>query len=167
MKKTAQLLGLVTCLLVGNAWSAETIAPAKEADIRKLLETTGALKIGTMMTDAVVKQMGESFAATRPDLSASLVDSLSADVGRVFSQGMSSKGGLMDQMVPLYHRQFTHEEIKGLLAFYQSPLGKKVSQTLPSLTQESMRLGQEWGESLAPQIEAAVRARMKKAGIDP
>ncbi|MEN9354180.1 MAG: hypothetical protein RL318_1505, partial [Fibrobacterota bacterium] len=124
MKNAVLWFGLVLCLFTGTAVSAETIAPAKEADIRKLLEATGALKIGSMMTESVVKQMGASFASSRPDLPTALVDSLSADVGRIFAQGMSSKGGLMDQMVPLYHRQFTHEEIKGLLAFYQSPLGK-------------------------------------------
>lgn len=166
MRRHALRWGLVLCLMAGAVQAAETVPPAKDADIRKLLEVTGALKIGNMMTESVVKQMSESFAASRPDFPSSLVDSLAMDVGQIFSQGISVKGGLMDQMVPLYHRQFTHEEIKGLLAFYQSPLGKKVAQTLPALTQESMKLGQEWGEALAPKIESAVHARMKQAGVE-
>lgn len=166
MRRHALRWGMVLCLMVGAVQAAETVPPAKDADIRKLLEVTGALKIGNMMTESVVKQMSESFAQSRPDFPAALVDSLAMDVSRIFSQGISVKGGLMDQMVPLYHRQFTHEEIKGLLAFYQSPLGKKVAQTLPALTQESMKLGQEWGEALGPKIESAVHARMKKAGVE-
>ena len=31
---------------------------------------------------------------------------------------------LLLKMVPIYKSQFSHEEIKGLIAFYESPLGK-------------------------------------------
>ena len=51
-------------------------------------------------------------------------------------------------MVPVYHNNFTHEEIKGLLQFYATPLGKKVIQTLPAVVQQSMAAGQNWSESM-------------------
>lgn len=167
MRRTAMLLGILLTLAGSYARAAETIPRAKEADIRRLLEATGATRIGTVMTQSVVRQMGDAFRQSRPDLPASLIDSMSQDVGKIFGEAMNVKGGLVDRMVPLYHRQFTHEEIKGMLVFYESPLGKKVAQALPVLTQESVELGQEWGESLGPQIEKAIAMRMKRAGLEP
>lgn len=167
MRCTGLLLGILLTFAAGSLRAAETIPAAKEADIRRLLEATGATRIGTVMTESVVRQMGEAFRQNRPDLPAALIDSMSLDVGRIFGEAMKAKGGLVDRMVPLYHRQFTHEEVKGMLAFYESPLGQKVAQALPSLTQESVQLGQEWGESLGPTIEKAIAARLRKAGIEP
>lgn len=166
MRRLVLLLGILA-LGVGSTWAAETIPPAKEADIRRLLEATGATRIGIVMTESVVRQMGEAFRQGRPDLPAGLIDSMSLDVGKIFGEAMKAKGGLVDRIVPLYHRQFTHEEIKGMLAFYESPLGQKVAQALPVLTQESVQLGQEWGESLGPRIEKAITQRMRKAGLEP
>jgi len=34
----------------------------------------------------------------------------------------------------LYDKYFTNEEIKGLIAFYESPIGKKTIQVLPALS---------------------------------
>lgn len=167
MRRTAMLLGILLTLVGSYARAAERISPAKETDIRRLLEATGATRIGTVMTQSVVRQMGDAFRQSRPDLPAGLIDSMSQDVGKIFGEAMNVKGGLVDRMVPLYHRQFTHEEIKGMLVFYESPLGKKVAQALPVLTQESVELGQEWGESLGPQIEKAIAVRMKRAGLEP
>lgn len=167
MRRKAMLLGILLTLAGSYACAAESIPRAKEVDIRRLLEATGATRIGTVMTQSVVRQMGDAFRQSRPDLPASLIDSMSQDVGKIFGEAMNAKGGLVDRMVPLYHRQFTHEEIKGMLVFYESPLGKKVAQALPVLTQESVELGQEWGESLGPQIEKAIAMRMKRAGLEP
>ncbi len=167
LRRTAWMFGLLFTLTAGTLRAAERIPPAKEADIRRLLVATGATRIGTVMTQSVVRQMGEAFRQSRPDLPVSLIDSMSFDVGKIFGEAMEIKGGLVDRMVPLYHRQFTHEEIKGMLVFYESPLGQKVAQALPVLTQESVQLGQEWGESLGPKIEKAIAQRMKMAGLEP
>lgn len=44
---------------------------------------------------------------------------------------------------PLYDKFFTESELQDLLAFYKSPTGQKLNQTLPQMTTESIRLAQE------------------------
>ncbi|NRB08638.1 MAG: DUF2059 domain-containing protein [Richelia sp.] len=40
----------------------------------------------------------------------------------------------------LYSKDFTNEEIKGLIAFYETPLGRKTISVMPKLLQESILL---------------------------
>jgi len=59
---------------------------------------------------------------------------------------------LLQMSVPIYAKHYTHDEIKALLAFYNTPLGKKMIEVAPIITQESMVAGQKWGEKLGEDI---------------
>lgn len=56
--------------------------------------------------------------------------------------------GLYEKLADLYMTEFTHDEIKELVAFYHTDLGKKLAQKQLSLTQKGMMLGQSWGMEL-------------------
>lgn len=73
---------------------------------------------------------------------------------------------LVDLIIPVYHNHFTHDEIKKLISFYKSPIGTKVIAVMPGLVQESMSVGQRWGQSLGPQIQRRVLERFKAEGVD-
>lgn len=55
---------------------------------------------------------------------------------------------LYDKLADLYMTEFTQEEIKELVAFYNTDLGKKLADKQLSLTQKGMMLGQSWGMEL-------------------
>jgi hypothetical protein len=46
----------------------------------------------------------------------------------------------------MYDANFSADEIKQLVVFYQSPVGRKIVVQLPQLTQQMMAMGQSWGE---------------------
>lgn len=50
---------------------------------------------------------------------------------------------LKDKMAAIYANEFTEDELKQITIFYNSPVGQKVGQKLPSLTQRAMMVGQE------------------------
>ena len=52
---------------------------------------------------------------------------------------------LYSQMADIYMAEFTHDEIKDLIAFYQTALGRKLATKQMTLTQKGMGLGQKWG----------------------
>ncbi|MDR0642848.1 MAG: DUF2059 domain-containing protein [Treponema sp.] len=58
----------------------------------------------------------------------------------------------VDLFIPVYDKYFTHDEIKGLIQFYESPIGKKLLAVTPLITQDSYGIGQAWGEKLARDI---------------
>lgn len=59
---------------------------------------------------------------------------------------------LLDMMVPIYDKYYTHDDIRELIKFYESPVGKKMVETMPLLLQESMQAGQEWGRALSEKM---------------
>jgi len=53
--------------------------------------------------------------------------------------------GLYGKMADLYMEEFTQDEIKELVAFYNTDLGKKLAEKQLGLTQKAMMFGQSWG----------------------
>ena len=52
---------------------------------------------------------------------------------------------LYAKMAGLYMAEFTQDEIKELVAFYNTDLGKKLAEKQLGLTQKAMMFGQSWG----------------------
>jgi len=59
---------------------------------------------------------------------------------------------LMDMIVPIYDRHFSEEDVDGMLAFYRSPIGQRVTKALPEITAESQEAGKEWGQRLGKKV---------------
>jgi uncharacterized protein len=124
------------------------IAPEKEKDIRRLLELVG--------TKALMAQaMGEMEKATRPEIESSLpVGEYREKLIEVFFAKFRQKFDLqkmVDLAVPIYDKYFSLEEVKGLIRFYETPLGQKSVSVLPQLTAELMNEGRQVGEDAARQ----------------
>lgn len=52
---------------------------------------------------------------------------------------------LYASMAEIYMAEFTHDEIKELLKFYSTPVGKKIADKTSILSQKGMVAGQAWG----------------------
>lgn len=59
---------------------------------------------------------------------------------------------LREKLVPIYQRHFTEQDVRGLLKFYRSPLGKKLLLEQPSIMDEVMQMGQQWGQQRAREM---------------
>ena len=57
---------------------------------------------------------------------------------------------LFDQLAVVYMESFTEAELDGILAFYATPVGQKMTSELPVIMQKSMQIGQQWGMKLQP-----------------
>jgi hypothetical protein len=143
--------------------AADDLTPQKRADIERLLEMTGATRIGTQMATLSAAHMVQSLKASHPEIPQKALEALPAEVGAVFEANI---GTFVTSIIPLYHRYFTAEEIKGMIAFYSTDLGRKAISAMPGLLSESMMIAQEWGKSVEPAIAERVRARLKREGVD-
>ncbi|MEP1488914.1 MAG: DUF2059 domain-containing protein [Algibacter sp.] len=52
---------------------------------------------------------------------------------------------LYSKMAKLYMEEFTRDDIKELVKFYNTDLGKKLAEKQLGLTQKAMSFGQSWG----------------------
>ena len=60
---------------------------------------------------------------------------------------------------PIYADTFTHEEIKALIAFYESPLGRRLVAATPGLIQRCTLAGQAWGAATGARIMKDLAAK--------
>ena len=166
MKNIVRMLCVLLLAFAAPSHAGDALTPEKQADIQRLLQVTGAMDIGQIFSKAVVQQMTEAIKKARPDVPAKMFDVVAEEVNKTIAESMVAKGGFVDQVVPVYHKYFSHEEIKALVAFYQTPVGKKAVTVMPRMVQESMVIGQQWGQGLGPVIQQRIRARLKQEGVE-
>ena len=56
---------------------------------------------------------------------------------------------LYSDLADIYMKEFTHEDVKELVAFYKTDLGKKLASKQGLLAQKGMSAGQSWGMDLS------------------
>jgi len=121
------------------------IDPAKEADIRRLMDMVGIKKVMTDTMESMTQGLRPVLSNSLPpgDYRDKLIDLFFAKF-----QSKADMAQLLELSIPLYDKYFSHEEIKSLLAFYATPAGQKSITALPQLTAELRETGRKWGEKL-------------------
>lgn len=129
----------------GAAETKPAIDPAKAADIRRLLDLVGTKEL-------MQQSFGGSMSQIKPLVTRSLPPGEYREkLVDLFFERFQSKVDLeqfMNMAVPVYDKYFSSEEIKQLMKFYETPIGKKSISVLPQLTNELRDMGQQWGADL-------------------
>ena len=60
---------------------------------------------------------------------------------------------LVKVYVPIYQKHLTLDDLKKIVAFYESPAGKKLGAVTPAITMEGMTAGQQLGMELVTLIQ--------------
>ena len=80
-------------------------------------------------------------------------------------EGMGARvNEIVDEITALYARTFSVEELNAITAFYRSPVGQKFLLKLPAITQESMVIGQKFGQSVAGEMQGRIVEELRKRG---
>ncbi len=140
MKKFSMLL-VSTLFFIISVWSSPILVEASEAEkvAHELLEVSGVSKMGVQITAQLIKHQRKNM----PDIP----EQFWTDVA-----GTLKSDGLDKKMVAVYLKHFNIEEMKTIVAFYKTTVGKKYLQKLPEITQESMAVGRVWNRELGAQI---------------
>jgi hypothetical protein len=139
MKTFARLALALTVILALAGPAAAAVDPKKTADIKKLLVLTGSGNLGKQVATALIGQFKTQFPNAPAGFWESFADEIKADE-------------LIALLVPVYERNISHEDIKAIIKFYESPAGKRFAAKQPQITQESMAVGQKWGQELGARV---------------
>jgi len=117
--------------------SAEKVNPEKEAAIRHLLELTDESKMGQKIGEYVIAQVRDGMSNRMPaDKLAKFMETFT----QKFNQS-ASPSAITNELVLIYARQLTQEDIQALVRFYETPAGQRVMKAMPLIAQESQRDG--------------------------
>lgn len=139
------------------ATSAAQPSAAKLAKIRELINLTGGPRIAVDMMKsqtASIKKLMPFPPAAQDDFEKEFLASIDIN-------------DLVDLVVPIYDRHLSEEDVDGMLAFYRSPVGRRVIKVLPEITAESGKAGQEWGQGLGAKVGRKIGEKLDHGDYGP
>ena len=109
------------------------IDPAKDADIHALLDLVGARDLVQESVNMTAEQYREKLLASVPnnERGQGFVNAVISDYEKRFDVDQ-----VTEQIVSIYDKHYSEDEIKGLLQFYGSPLGQKVAAESSKVSRE-------------------------------
>ena len=147
MKKNLLLTALF--IIIASSCSFAQNNASYRSSLKQLMQLSGAE--GTYK--GVISQMITLFKQQQPSVPAAFWDEFSLEMNKV------AIDQVVDLILPAYQKHLTEEEIKGVIAFYKTPVGKKYASKTPVITQESMIAGQVWGKTLGEKVIKRLREK--------
>jgi hypothetical protein len=152
MNATLRILLLLS--IVSSAFADD---PSSQKAAEAILEATnaaGAMKAGFLATiDPMIANMKQQ----------GMPDAAGTEIRIAMTEWFDQEikwSDIKPKLVELYVQEFTGPELNELLAFYQTPLGKKAIVKLPVIMRQGSMIGQEYAaknqESLKQKIQAIV-----------
>lgn len=117
----------------------------KISNIKKLLDVTGSRSLSRK----IITQLINSFKSEYPQVPAKFWDAFIDEI---------KPEEMVDEYIPIYSKYFTNEEIKGIISFYETPLGKKTLTVIPQISQESTTIGIKYGRQAAERVLEKLKA---------
>jgi|SRR5437773_12190288 len=142
------ILSLLLCAfsVTDRAQTSSDTPPTKE-DVLKFMDLMHLRSTLVQYFDGIGKQArvgaAEGFRQKVPDASPEQL----AEVDK-FADGIFKDmpiGEMLDAMVPIYQKHLSKGDLESILAFYSSPVGRKLLREQPAMMQESMEVGGKIG----------------------
>ena len=162
LQRAARPVAVVAALaaFAPPAYAQPKPSPAAMATAHELIKITGASTLFNPLIAGVIEQAKLLFLQQNPGLTKDL-NEVAAKLRVEYAPRLSD---LTNHVARLYVQRFSESELKQLLVFYQSPLGKKLLAQQPQIVDSSMKYAQDWANKLSDQVIAKMREEMKKRG---
>jgi hypothetical protein len=139
---------------------AQQPSPAMLAVAGEILELKGSMTMFEPLVPGVVEQAKSVFLQTNPMLSKPL-DEVATNLRKELAPRSLV---LKTEIAKIYASRYTEQELKDTLAFYKSPLGKKILEQEPQFVERTLQHAQDWANRLSEEVLNKYRAEMKKKG---
>lgn len=172
-------LALFALLTIGQLAEAQTLgqaavaarkAPVVEAairaDIERLMDISGQSAVSTQMASAISDAFLNGFKQTQKVVPPRVIEVVREVLNAEFAKAFAGSD-LKDRQIALYAKYFTHADVKALIAFYETDLGRKTIANMPMLMREGAAIGEEWAKGAMPGILQILQARLKSEGLIP
>jgi len=123
--------------------------PASKESVKKLMERTGSGNLGVQMMKQMLPSLKKMIPKAPEKFWADMMKEMNAEQ-------------VVNLVIPVYQKHFSEEDIREINDFYDTAAGQKMIRVLPQIMQESMVIGQQWGQQLARDILEKYKAQYEK-----
>ena len=105
-----------------------------------------------LLTDFIKAQgQFETFNATIDQMTSMMGVTLNEDEKVEFTNDVMSS--LIEMLVPVYKKHFTEQDLEDAIELFKTPIGKKISEKIPIIAQESMQASMQLGMELSTKLQ--------------
>ena len=128
--------------------------PASKEQIQKLFEVMDVRRQTHRMMDSIVQQMQAMSTATIKARYPQITEAELAKLNKISEEILRDMplDAMLDDMVPVYQKYLNQSDADTMIAFYQSPTGKKLINEMPQITQEAMQISYRHMEKQVDQV---------------
>lgn len=149
-------------LFSANVATAQTYSPESLAAAKELIETIHLNDQIRAMLPAIVKNLKPAIVQGRGDVDIQY-EAVAPKIIESFQMRLSE---LSDAFAIVYARNFSTEDLLALVAFYKTPVGQRLLQKTPSVTQETMTVGAKFGQSVGGKVQQRMIEELRKKGVN-
>jgi uncharacterized protein len=152
---------LAVALLVGFlAFDARAQTPTSLAAAKELISLEGGVTMFDPLVPGVIESAKNAYLPTNPQLSKEL-NEVALQLRKEYDP---KRAEILNEVSKIYAQHFTEQELKDLVAFYKTPLGKKMITEEPIALDQSLKAAQTWATKFSDEVLERFRAEMKKKG---
>ena len=152
---------VVACAFVHGAYAQQQPSAAAVALATEILEIKGGISAFDPALDGVIAHHKGIFLQMNPSASKA-IDEIEVDLRKDLA---TKRKALHEEVARGYATAFTEQELKEVLAFYKTPLGKKIIEAEPKGGEEAAKRVQVWVDKYADEVSNKMRAELKRKGF--
>ena len=158
--RTLGVAAIASLLSIPVAWAQPQPSSAAVALATQLLETKGGIGAFDSAVDGVIVHHKGNLLQINPTLAKDV-----NDVEKLMRTDIAARRQALRHEVAVgYASAFSEQDLKDLIAFYKTPLGKKIIDQEPKAGEASTKRAQAWIDKYAGDVIVRMRAEMKKRG---
>jgi hypothetical protein len=151
---------LAAVLAVSAPADAQSPSPEAGAAARELVVAARTTEQFKTLLPLMLQQMKPVVVQGRPEVERDY-DKLTPLLMELANRQVAD---FAEEVAALYARNFTAEEIRQVTVFYRSPVGQKFLEKTPVIAQDSMVMGQKFGQRIVQDLQARMREELRKRG---
>ncbi len=146
----------------GRPAAAQSPPPSPEAvaAARELVTASRAADQLNTLLPLFMQQLKPAIVQGRPEVGRDY----DAIMPQLIESMKARSGAFADGIAVVYAHNFTVDELHQLTDFYRGPIGQKFLEKMPVVAQESMAMGQKFGQELAGELRNRMIEELRKRG---
>jgi hypothetical protein len=158
----ARLLLVVACLLLFSvpAARAETPTPDAVAAARSLVTTMKLADQYKALLPAILLGLRPALTQDRPEIERDY-DAMMPMIADAFTPYYTA---MVDGIADVYANNFTAAELREIEAFYRQPVGQKMLEKMPAISQQALAVGQEVSRKAAEDLRQRLTEALRQKG---
>jgi hypothetical protein len=148
------------CLAWPGPAAAQQPSPSAIAAAKELLVTKGATAMFDPLIPGMIEGTKNTFLPTNPGL----FKDFNEVAAKLRTELAPRREEVIDKIARIYAQRFSEPEMKEIIAFYNSPTGKKFAADEPAVIQEGLQQAEAWARAMSEEVMTRFRAEMKKKG---